>query len=300
MTTRGIDRRRRRRRLSPPLILLLPFVVLFICFYVLPIIWSARDSLFSRRLIGGEVFIGLDNYAEAFTDPDFLSGFSNVLLLSAIQVPISIALALAIALVFDSGRLKGSPVYRLGVFLPFAVPSVVGGLLWGFLFSPQIGPLGQIARAAGTEPLNLLSSDWMLFTVGNILTWGGTGVAMIIIYTALTSVPQELDEAATLDGAGQIRIMYSIKIPLVMPVVLLMLLIAAVGTLQLLNEPAILRTLVPHVIGNAYSPNLYAYNVAFAANRPDYAAALSFILAGLVMALSYIALAATRGKKEKQ
>ncbi|MGN6187867.1 MAG: carbohydrate ABC transporter permease [Conexibacter sp.] len=280
-------RRRPLSRLPVTVTLLLPFVAMFAIFYVVPILWALRTSLFANKLVGGASFQGLDAYRRALHDGDFLAGFRNVGILSAVQVPLSLGFALVLALVLDGRALRARGAFRLLIFLPYAVPSVIGGLMWGFMYDPRLGPLGQMTGALGLGRADLLSSQWMLVSLGNILTWSGTGIAMIILYTALKAIPLDLEQAAAVDGASRWDIVRTIKVPLLLPSIGLVLLISVIATLQLFNEPAILWTLAPQVIGSAYTPNLYAYNVAFQGAQLDYAAALAFVLAALVLLVSY-------------
>jgi multiple sugar transport system permease protein len=287
-------RRRPFARLPVTVTLLLPFVAMFVIFYVVPILWSLRTSLYVDRIIGGETFSGLDSYKRALHDGDFLGGFGHLGVLTAVQVPLSLAFALVLALLLDSRALRARGAFRLGIFIPYAVPTVIGGLMWGFMYDPKLGPVGQITDALGLGSVNLLSSQWMLASIGNIITWSGTGIAMVILYTALKAIPLDLDESAAVDGASRWQIVRTIKVPLLTPAIGLVLLLSVIAMLQLFNEPAILATLAPDVIGTAYTPNLYAYNVAFQTSQLGYAAALSFILAALVVLVSYAGVLGTR------
>jgi multiple sugar transport system permease protein len=283
-----------RLRIPAPLLLLAPFLLLFAVFYVVPIIWAARLSLFQNRLIGGEAFVGLESYERALHDPSLSSGFEHVGILGLIQVPLAVLFALVLALTIDGRSLRGRGLYRLGIFIPFAVPTVVAGMMWGFMYDPNLGPIGQSIEAFGIEPPNLLSPDWALPSVGNILTWSGVGVGMVILYTALKAIPNDLAEAAAVDGANQRDIVRTIKVPLVRPVLGLLLLLSAIATLQLFNEPLILNQISPIAVGPDWTPNMYAYALAFEASDQNYAAAVSFLLAAIVVIVSYGGILATR------
>jgi multiple sugar transport system permease protein len=278
---------RPRVRISAPWLLLAPFGLLFLGLYVAPILWSLRESVFEDRLIGGETFVGLDAYSRALKDDSFRHGFSNIGILSTVQVPLSLGFALLLALVLDGKSLVGRGVFRLGIFLPYAVPTVIAGLMWGFMYDPDLGPLPEAAQAIGLPAPDFLSPAWMLPSIGNIVTWGGTGIAMVILYTALKAIPADLEEAASVDGASPSDIVRTIKIPLLRSALGLLLLLSVIGMLQLFNEPAVLRELAPQVIGDDFTPNLYAYAVAFRASDLNYAATLAFVLTAIVMLVSY-------------
>ena len=118
----------------------------------------------------------------------------------------------------------------------------------------------------------------MLFSLANVATWTYTGYNMIILYAALRAIPSELYEAAAVDGAGAVGTAIHIKLPLLRPALLLCTIFSVIGSFQLFAEPNMFYTLAPQVIGKAYTPNLYVYNLAFADQRLNYAAALSFLL----------------------
>jgi multiple sugar transport system permease protein len=205
-----------------------------------------------------------------------------------VQVPIMIALALFFALALDSGMMKLAKFSRLSIFVPYAVPGVVATLMWGYLYGPDFGPFAQITTALGLPPPPFFSQNWMLFSIMNIVNWEFIGYNMIIIYAALRSLPSELYEAARVDGASEPRVAWSIKIPAVRPALLLTVIFSVIGTFQLFNEPKLMYALAPNVIGTAYTPNLYAYNVAFVNQDANYAAVLAFLLGIVIMIVSYI------------
>src|SRR3954470_9033152 len=128
-----------RPRTAGPLFVA-PFMVLFLLLFLAPLGYSAYLSLFQHRLIGGTSFVVLDNYATALTDPLFLHGVLRVGLFFLIQVPVMLVLALLFALALDSGLMRFARVVRLGIFVPYAVPSVVATLMWGYLYGPDFGP----------------------------------------------------------------------------------------------------------------------------------------------------------------
>lgn len=137
----------------------------------------------------------------------------------------------------------------------------------------------------------------MLPSIGNIVTWQYTGYNMIIMYAALQAVPSEVYEAARVDGATGWGIALRIKIPLIVPAIVLTCVFSIIGSLQLFNEPQIMSTLAPNVIQDHYTPNLYAYTLAFTNQQYNYSAAISFLLGTVVFVCSYIFMLATnRGR----
>jgi multiple sugar transport system permease protein len=268
-------------------------MVLFVALFIGPLAYALYLSLFRQQLIGGEVFAGLDNYSEALGDSRFREGLLRMAAFFAFQVPIMLGLALVFALILDSGRVWLGRLLRLGVFVPYAVPSVVAALMWGFLYGGEFGPIAQLADDLGVTAPNFLGESLMLFSIANIVTWAFTGYNMVILYAALRAIPQELYEAAAVDGAGPVRTALHIKLPLLRPALLLCTIFSVIGTFQLFNEPAIMYQIAPTVIGRSYTPNWYIYNLAFSDQRLNYAAALSFLLGALVFVVSYLVMHAT-------
>ena len=279
----------RRGRLQAwiPYLFLLPFMVLFVVFLVLPLVYALGISVFETRLVGGTAFVGLENYLRAFGDANFWQGVRRMVVFGIFQVPIMLGLALVFALVLDGGTVWLRNLFRLGFYLPYAVPSVVAALIWGYLYGPSFGPFTQLAELLNFPAPNFLSNGWMLASIANIVTWEFTGYNMIIMYAALQSLPAELDDAAAVDGAkGWQRALY-IKVPMIRSAIFLTVIFSIIGTLQLFNEPNIMFAIAPQVIGDHYTPNLYAYTLAFTNQEYNYSAAISFVLGAVVVVFSY-------------
>jgi multiple sugar transport system permease protein len=284
----GRGTRLKRRQAIAAYCFVAPFFLVFLSMLVMPLFYSGFLSLFREQLVGGTVFTGVGNYVRALQDEVFLGGVLRMVRFLVIQVPIMLGLALVFALALDSGRLRLHRVIRLSIFVPYAVPGVIAALMWGYLYGPDFGPFAQGARAVGLPTPQFLSSEWMLGSIMNIVTWSFVGYNMIILYAALRSMPTELYEAARVDGAGEFRVAWSIKIPAIKPALLLTTIFSVIGTFQLFNEPNLLRILAPNVIGVGYTPNLYAYNLAFINQEINYAAAIAFLLGFVIMIVSYV------------
>ncbi len=299
LSARAAPRRRRpgrqtRRQRRAAYLFVAPFMLLFVAMLVVPLLYALYLSLFVERLIGGTSFVGLQNFADALSDELFISGVLRMGAFMLVQVPVMLGLALLFALALDSPRLRWGGLFRLGIFLPYAVPSVVAALMWGYLYGPDFGPIAQTVRGLGGSTPQLLGPDWMLAAIGNVVTWEFVGYNMIIMYAALRSVPTDLYEAAAVDGAGAIRTAWSIKLPAIRPAILLTVVFSVIGSFQLFNEPLVMRTLAPAVVTTSYTPNLYAYYLAFTNQQINYAAAVSFMLGFVILVLSFGVLAVTR------
>jgi multiple sugar transport system permease protein len=274
-----------------------PFMAVFALVFLAPIAYSIYLSLFKNRLIGGNSFVGLDNYRQALNDPNFWSALGRVSLFLAVQVPIMLSLALLAALAIDSGRLYGRSFFRVVIFLPYAVPAVVATLMWGFMYGSQFGLIGSINEALGTGIPDPLRPDLILAAIGNIVTWEFVGYNMLIFYSALRTVPATLYESAEIDGAGELRIIRSIKLPAIRGALVIATIFSIIGSFQLFNEPAILQNLAPNAITTYFTPNYYAYSLSFAGQQYNYSATVAIIMGVITMAIAYVV--QLRGTKER-
>ena len=266
-----------------------PFLLAFLLFFVAPLLYAAYLSLFRQQLVGGTVFVGLDNFGRALDDEDLLSGVLRMAQFFFLQVPIMLGLALFAALAIDSGVLRFARAFRIGIFIPYAVPGVVAVLMWGYLYG-DFGPFTQLARQLDLQAPDFLSPELALGSLANVVTWEYTGYNMIILFTALQAIDRTLYEAAAVDGASSSRIAWSVKIPLLRPAILLTLLFSIIGSFQLFTEAQLLRTVAPTVIDSAYTPNLYTYTLSFTGQQVSYAAAVSFLLGIVIVLVSYVVL----------
>jgi len=264
-----------------------PFVAAFVLVLVAPLIYSLVESTFQyQAFFGTNKFIGLDNYVKLFHDPLFWSGLGRVLLILVIQVPIMLGLAMLVALTIDSGRLHGSNFFRLSVYLPYLIPTVVAALMWGFLYGTNYGLVSQINGAFGWH-LDPFGSTWILVSISNVITWTYIGYNMLIFYSSLRTIDTSIYEAAVLDGASEWQIVKAIKIPHMSGSIAITVIFSIIGTFQLFNEPSIMQRMAPSVITNSFTPNLYAYNLSFSSGQQGYAAALAIVMGIITVAIAY-------------
>ncbi|GGX85066.1 carbohydrate ABC transporter permease [Streptomyces fructofermentans] len=265
-----------------------PFVAVFALVFLAPIVYSIYLSLFRDQLIGGNTFVGADNYTQALQDEQFWASLGRVSLFLAVQVPIMLGIALLIALALDSGRLYGRDFFRIAIFLPYAVPAVVATLMWGFMYGTRFGLVGDINEAFGVTLPDPLSTDLVLASIGNIVTWEFVGYNMLIFYAALRVIPHSLYEAAEIDGAGQIRVITAIKLPAIRGALVIATIFSIIGSFQLFNEPSILRPLARNAITTDYTPNFYTYSLSFNGQQHNYSAAVAIIMGLITMVIAYV------------
>jgi multiple sugar transport system permease protein len=285
-----MSRRRRARHHARPRLagwgFVGPFLIVFAFALIVPIGYAIYLSLFRQQLIGGNAFVGAANYRLALSDPQFWAALRRAALFLAVQVPVMLVLALLAALALDSARLRWAPLYRLSIFLPYAVPAVVASLMWGFMYGSQFGLIARVRSFFGGHFPDPLSGSWVLAAVGNVVTWEFVGYNMLIFFSALRAVPGELYEAAEIDGAAQLAIIRWIKLPALRVAIVVALIFSIIGSLQLFNEPNILQQLAPDTISSSFTPNMYAYNLSFAGQEYNYSATIAIVMGILTMIIA--------------
>lgn len=278
---------------------LIPFLSVFVSMKVAPIFYAIYQSFFKEERSGlgfgdaTSIFSGFENYLVALQNNEFMVSFGRVVLIGIVQVPIMLGVALIMALLLDAAFSPFKRSFRLIYFLPYAFPSVIAAIMWSFLYQPEIGPFTSWLAAVGID-VNFLEGSTVFFSIGNMMTWGFTGFNMLVIYSALQAVPEELTEAASLDGAGWFATSWHIKIPAVRPSIILTAVFSIIGTVQLYNDPAILAKVAPG-ISSTFTP-IMAARAQANANNYNLAAAESVILALVALVLSFAFLKFTQRK----
>ncbi|GAA3699912.1 sugar ABC transporter permease [Zhihengliuella alba] len=271
-----------------------PFLLVFALFLIIPLGYALWMSLFTSTLAAGTEFTGLANYVRAFNDPLFLEGMLRVLGFGAVMIPAQLIVALIAALVLDTLSTWLSKLTRLFIFVPYAVPVVIGALMWSFLYSPRFGPGATIFTALGLDAPNFLGPDTIFASLVNIVTWQWAGYYMVVIYSALRAIDPAIYEAARIDGANGLQTALRIKIPMISSSMVMVITFALIGTLQFFTEPVVLQSIAQGSIDAAYTPNMYAFSLAFSYSQFNYASAIAFSLGILVFIGSFVFLFLTR------
>ena len=275
-----------------------PFLLGFLLFMIVPLGYAIYTSLYTYRIIGGTGFTGASNYTQTLQNGLFWNGVIRVIIFAAIQIPVMLVIAFFFACVFDLGVAKWGTAFRTIFFIPFAVPAVVGAVMWSFLLEPQFGPFTRLANAIGFHNVNYFSPSLILPSIIVIVIWEWTGYNMMILYTALKSVPRDVVEAAILDDTPLWKIIVRIKLPMVRPAVVMLVFLNTIGALQLFTEPQILEYFEQGAISVNYTPSYYIYQTAIAADETNLAAAMAVILAVIIVVISAASLIIRRRRGE--
>jgi raffinose/stachyose/melibiose transport system permease protein len=280
-----------------------PALVLFLGFVILPVILAAVYSFYNLPpafqwddLADPERFIGFDNYVRALTTPEFLRAIGNNFFILVMSLLVQGPIAIGIALLLNRA-LRGRGALRLFIFVPYVLAEVIAGLSWKLLLQPN-GAVNAMLEAVG---LGALTRNWLadpsiaLWTIFFILTWKYIGFAILLFLAGLQGVPDELSEAAQLDGASWWQIQRYITIPLLAPTIRIWAFLSIIGSLQVFDMVWV--TVAPTVRGMA-TETMATYMVQQGqfAGQPGYGSAIAVILfvISLVVALVYQRLALRR------
>ena len=165
------------------------------------------------------------------------------------------------------------------------MPGVTATLLWGFLYLPTVSPIQGLLSAFGGEA-DLLGAGTVVYSMANVAVWGGVGFNMLVLYTTLRAMPHELYEAARIDGATEVQIALRVKIPLLIPAIILTTVFSVIATIQVFTEPTALRPLT-NTISSTWSPLMKVYRDAFVIGDLYSAAATSIVIAVIALVLSF-------------
>ena len=218
-----------------PFLFILPWIIGFIVFTLGPLAFSLIMSLFDWPIAGEAKFIGFDNFTKMFTaDPQFYDSLSITLKFALIFVPLNLLVALVLALLITQ-PIKGIKIFRTIFYLPAVVSGVAVSIIWGWMFNSEYGVLNYILSLLGIEGPNwLIDPKWAIVTIVIASAWG-VGTMMLIFYTDIKGIPNEMYEAAAIDGAGPIRQFISITIPTITPTILFNVITSVIAALQQLT-----------------------------------------------------------------
>jgi multiple sugar transport system permease protein len=267
-----------------------PFGVVFLLFTARPIVISLATSFTDMRSTDLRTpfnvdFVGIQNYLALLSDPAFLRSALNTLIFVVVGVPVTMAIGFALALALDSGIRRFRTVFR-GLFYAPVVTNIVSvALIWQYAFN-QDGTVNKVLASIGFAGPNWLGDVHLAMPVVILLgIWRNFGTAMLLFLAGLQAVPEDVQEAAAIDGAGRFRRLWSITLPLLMPTTLLVSVLLSVFYLQVFDEPYLLTDGGP--LGSTQSLALFTYH-QFGFGNFGVSSAASYLLLLLVAVFSIV------------
>jgi multiple sugar transport system permease protein len=274
-----------RRNLRNGLLFISPWIVGFLAFTAYPFIASLFFSFTKYNIVSSPSLIGLSNYINLFHDPLFWKSIYNTFYYTVIEVPLSTVVAIAIALLLNL-KIRGQAIYRTIFYLPSIVPAVASSVLWVWLFDPSFGVINDVLAQLGIKgPGWLFSTLWSKPTLILMGLWG-IGGPIVIYLAGLQGIPNELYEAAAVDGASAWRRIRRITIPLLSPVILFNVILGVISSFQYFTQAYVMTSGGPDNSTEFYS--LYLYDQAFEYLHMGYASAMAWILFVIILVITLV------------
>jgi len=267
-----------------------PYLVFVLAIFAFPLLYSVWISFhdFFFAAPGAKVdtpFVGFQNYITAFSDPRVIQSFGNVGIFLLINVPLTVVLSLVIATALNRvTHWRG--FLRFAYYVPYLSASVAVVAVWLFLFSGS-GLVNQILGPLAPNPSWLINQGWAMPSIALFVTWKQLGFYILLYLASLQSVPKELYESASTDGAGPVRSFFTVTVPGVRQATVLVLLVSTVTGANLFTEPYLL-TGGGGPNGSSSSPVLIMYQQGLQQGHPDVAAAIGVVLVILVLIIAFL------------
>jgi len=266
----------------------LPAVVLIVIFGIVPIVWSAVMSFQANDLVSAPHWVGVANYRALLHDPAFAASVRHTVLYTVLFVPLSVAGAMLVAWALNR-KLHGVRFYRLAVFVPVVTSTVATGIIFLWLLDPVFGLVNFFLSKVGIPAQGFLSNpNQALYCIVAMTIWGWLGFDVIIYLAALQGVPQELIEAAEIDGAGKWSSFRNVVLPFLRPATLFLVVWSTISALQLFDEIYVTTRGGP--LGSTTVVVFYLYQQAFQFFNAGYGAAIAYVLFLAILVITVIQL----------
>jgi len=274
-----------RSRLFPYL-LLAPYALFFLTFLAYPIVRGVYISLFDWGIFGPNAFLGLANYRDLFTDERFLQSLGATATLALIYVPMMLAVSLLLAVLLHRA-LPGIAIFRTVFFLPIVINVAAAAIAVGWVIDPEIGVLNRLLGLVGLPGQAWLSQPVSaLFAVSLVTLWINAGFMIIILLAGLENIPDELYEAARIDGSNPLQNLIYITIPMLRPILLLVAILSIIDAFQVFGEVHILTEGGP--FGSTHVLTLMLFEEGFEKFALGRAAAIGVIITAIIASLSFL------------
>jgi len=265
---------------------LVPNLTLFLVFTLFPVLAGFGVSLLKWDLLQPWRFVGLANYARLAEDQDFHQILGNTFYYTFGVIPPQTALALLIAAGLNQ-RVRGLTLYRTAFFVPVVTSEIAVSMVWQWLYQPEFGVFNSMLQLVGIEgPKWLFSDTWAMPSVIAVSVWKNVGYSIVIFLAAMQGVPEELHEAAKIDGAGALARFFHVTIPIITPAIFFVIVMSVIGSFQVFGIIYVLTQGGPAKATTVLV--YYLYQNGFQWFAMGYAAAIAYVLFGLVLIMTLI------------
>jgi multiple sugar transport system permease protein len=290
-TSRRRPDRGRRREVAAGYLFSLPFLALFMVFTIGPVIASFLMSFTDLRSADirnplAVALVGLDNYSKLFSDETFHKAAFNTAYFVVVGVPLTLVVALAAAVLLDRGVKKFQSLFKVAYYLPVVTSIVAIAVIWRFVLSPDAGLLNTVLGWFGIDGPNWLASKTLAMpSLIAMAVWRNFGTPMIIFLAGLQSIPQSVEEAGQIDGAGPWQRFRYLILPLLRPTILFTSVTAGIGYLQFFEEPFVMTQGGP--LNSTLSVSMYTYQ-QFGFGNYGLATSMAYLLFVVIAVITFI------------
>jgi multiple sugar transport system permease protein len=288
-----------RSLLKPGLFFIAPAMIVLGLFFFVPILASLALSLTDFDIYAladsrNARFVGWENYRRLLTTPIFWRALANTLYFVLVGGPLTVTLSLTAAILVNSKLARFKSLFRAIYFAPVVTTLVAVSVVWRYLYHPRYGLFNQMLGWVGIGPIDWLGDpDWAMPAIILLAIWKNFGYNMVIFVAGLQTIPEDLYEAARIDGAGPWRTFWHIKLPLLAPTFFFVGVTTMIGYFQLFAEPYVMTQGGP--LRSTYSVVLYMYEEGFRWWNIGYASSVAFVLFVLILAATMIQVRLQRG-----
>ncbi len=263
-----------------------PHLIGMSLFLILPIIASQVLSLAEWDLLTPPKWVGLDNYTALFASPDFWSALGHTFLFIIGYLPVVLVLGLGLALLLNQ-KLRGLVLFRLAFFMPVVSAWVAVALLWKWLLNPRYGLVNYLIGLLGIQgPGWIFDPGWSIPSIILASVWKDLGFVMMLLLAGLQAIPLEYSEAARIDGANNLKLLWKITLPLLSPTLFFVIVISLINSFQVFDQVYVMtgggpagssQVLVGEIVNNAFSYSRFGY-----------ASAMSWVLFALIFVVTLV------------
>ncbi|MGO4535016.1 carbohydrate ABC transporter permease [Leifsonia sp. 2MCAF36] len=263
-------------------------------FGVVPAGYAIYESFVVTSPYGAPTFSLIQNFADVLGDYRLPQSSLHVIEYLLVWLPVLLVVVFALALLMDAKRTRFALLTRFVVYVPGAVTGAAAALLWLFMFSPAVSPIGPLIELFTPQGGSFLSDQTLVIVLAVMGVSAGAGGWIVVVYGALTNIPEEIIESATLDGASAWQSVWHIKLPLIRSYLAFILIVSTAQGFQVFVEPTVLGAGAPGQVSNTWSINQLVFNYATTQANYGRASALSIILLAVCIALAVLVITRTK------
>lgn len=266
-----------------------PTMIGLIVLNIIPIFQTLYLSFFKSGAFGkGNIFVGFDNYATMFHDPQVWYAVRNTLVYTCIVVPVTVVIALLLAAALN-GKIKGKGIYRTIYFIPMVAAPAAVTMVWKWLYNNQYGLINHFLNSMGLDSVNWIDDpNVAMISIAVIGIWSNIGYSMVLLLAGLQEIPRDYYEASNIDGASPVKQFFSITIPLLSPTLFFVLVTSIITAMQMFDVVYMMLDVTSPSYDSTVTLVYLFYNNSFKYSNKGYGSAIVMLLLAIIMVITVI------------